>query len=111
MNDPRPSAENDADTSSTVVFGGPYNPPGDAATLRAAHDAMMADHVEGVDSDDPQWEFWIRLAVHMSDLASAYESQVADDPSSAVYYDQEMHVALGYLRMTGRVAPPEEGKP
>lgn len=87
----------------TVIFGSKYEPPGNAGTLRAAKEAMWADHVEHGDSDTPQWEFWSRLAVLMSDLAGAYESQVPDSPESAVYFDQEIWVALNYLRMTGRV--------
>lgn len=89
----------------TALFGGKYEPPGDASTLRAAKDAMWADHVEGKEPEGPEWNFWVRLAVLLSDIARGYEAAIAENPGVAVYYDQEIWVARNYLEMTGRTTP------
>lgn len=90
----------------SAFFGGRYEPPGGASTFRAAHEAMWEDHVEGFDSDTPEWRFWVKLAVLMSDLAGGFEAMLREDgPGHEVMYDQELWVARNYLEMTGRECP------
>lgn len=81
-----------------------YEPPGDSSTLRAAKEAMWEDHVEGKDPEGPEWNFWIRLAVLMSDLAGSYDATIEEyGQEGAIAFDQEIWVAKNYLEMTGRV--------
>lgn len=93
----------------TVIFSpGKYNPPGDASTLLAAKKAMWEDHVEGKEGSEA--DFWTRLAVLMSDVASSYNATIKKHGSeSAVYFDQEIWIARNYLEMTGRLDTPAEG--